>query len=63
MNKRYISLRSRITFMLFAAAISITGVWTNIKIVTLFGAILWIWSSVVNIIYSGKESEVEHYSC
>lgn len=60
MNKEYIALESRILFMLFAAAISITGVWINIKIVTLFGAVLWIVSSVVNVIYSAKNSGIEY---
>lgn len=55
MDKKHISLRIRIIFMLFAAAIAITGVWINIIIVTLFGVILWIFSTILNVIYSGKD--------
>jgi hypothetical protein len=58
-NKKHMVLRVRIIFMVFAATISIVGVWTNIKMVTWFGAILWILSSIVNVIYSVKNSGVE----
>lgn len=55
MNKKHISLKIRIIFMLFAAVMAITGVWINIMIVTLFGVILWIFSTILNVIYSGKD--------
>ncbi|AGK95552.1 hypothetical protein [Clostridium pasteurianum] len=42
----------RILFMIFAAAISITGVWTDIKGMAMFGVILWVISTIINIIYS-----------
>lgn len=49
----------RILFMVFAAAISIIGVWTNIKLLTIFGAILWIISTIINIVYSGQDVETK----
>lgn len=49
----------RILFMVFAAAISIIGVWTNIKLLTIFGAILWVISTIINIVYSCQDVEAK----
>lgn len=59
MNKKHMMLCFRIIFMLFAAASAIIGVWTNLKVLTMFGAILWIFSSIVNVIYSCKDSKAK----
>ncbi|AJA46506.1 hypothetical protein CPAST_c04060 [Clostridium pasteurianum DSM 525 = ATCC 6013] len=55
MKRRSIVLWKRIVLMLSAAGLCITGVWFNIMIITLFGLILWIISTVVNVIYSNKD--------
>ncbi|MFT8315370.1 MAG: hypothetical protein ABF633_14150 [Clostridium sp.] len=49
----------RILFMVFAAGISIIGVWTNIKLLTVSGVILWITSTIINIVYSLQDVEAK----
>lgn len=54
MKKIPIVLWKRISFMLFAAALCIIGVWFNTIIITLAGVIFWIISTAINVIYSTK---------
>lgn len=57
MVKKYIVWR--ILFMIFSAAISVIGVWTNIKLLTIFGVISWIISTIINLIYSHQEEDIK----